>query len=147
MQFSVLMDGIGWEMKSDTTPRHFRRIRDIRHHSHFRPVFCWHLLFIFRKIFRVFLTVKRKEQFQRETFSETRNWPRTFKIFPRIFLFMDKSTTILSTLSLSLSCVNNKPLVFQVQFLFLPPRFTQIFSNTVHDYCINFAQYSQKLHM
>ena len=79
--------------------------------------------------------MKRKDQFQRETLNETWNWPRTFKIFLRIFLFVYKSTKILSTLCRPWSCVNNKPLLFQVNFLFLPPRSTQIFSNTVHGYC------------
>ena len=62
-------------------------------------------------------------------------------------LFMGKSTTILTTLCRPLYCVNNKPLLFQVQFLFLPLKSTQIFSNTVHGYCINTVQSSQKLRM
>jgi hypothetical protein len=147
MWFSVLMDGSGWEIKSGTTPWYFRSIRAVRHQSHIRQTFCWYLLFIIRKIFQVFFIIKRKEQFQRETLSETWNWPRTFKIHTPRLNFIDKSTTSLSTLCRSFSCVNNKSLVFQVQFLFLTSKSTQIFSSTVHGYCINYAQSSQKWHM
>ena len=73
--------------------------------------------------------------------------PELSKYTLRIFIFIDKSTTNLSTLCRLFTCVNNKSLMFQVQFLFLPPRSTQIFSNTAHGYRINCAQSLQELHM